>query len=69
MSKDIRQSKIWEELYVHTLAKALEVHGKGSVFLDAGANIGTYSLYMAARGHRVWAVEPMEMHANLVKSI
>ena len=50
-----------------TMAKALDAHGPETVFLDAGANIGTYSLYMAARGHRVWAVEPLEVHAELVK--
>jgi FkbM family methyltransferase len=41
-----------------------------SVFFDVGANIGVFSVYAAASGHRVYAFDPVaENHATLQKNI
>lgn len=41
-----------------------------SVFFDVGANVGVFSVYAAASGHRVHAFEPVtENHATLQKNI
>lgn len=41
-----------------------------SVFFDVGANVGVFSVYAAASGHRVHAFDPVaENHATLQKNI
>ena len=37
-----------------------------SLFVDIGANIGAYSIIMAAAGYNVEAFEPMEYNVELV---
>lgn len=40
-------------------AAASAVQQRSPVFLDIGANLGTYTLAVAAAGHRVIAIEPL----------
>jgi precorrin-6B methylase 2 len=39
----------------------------GSVLWDIGANIGIYSIYAAALGHKVIAIEPVEKYVSSLK--
>ena len=52
------------------IAKLLQVYGhKKAVFLDIGANLGSYSLYMAQLGFHSWALEALEInHEQVGKS-
>lgn len=40
---------------------------KGKVFVDAGANIGYYSLYALAIGMEVVAIEPQHRAVDLIR--
>ena len=43
--------------------EALAAGRRTPVFLDIGANVGSYSLSAAAHGHRVLAFEPLTLNA------
>lgn len=44
--------------------------GRGDTLLDVGANVGTYTLYAALRGHQVLAIEPeAQNYALLYRNI
>eukprot|EP00668_Euglena_longa_P032112 GGOE01041401.1.p2 GENE.GGOE01041401.1~~GGOE01041401.1.p2 ORF type:complete len:259 (+),score=75.22 GGOE01041401.1:404-1180(+) len=59
---------MWEGDTVQFLARELARVGPGpGRLLDIGANIGWFSLYLAALGHKVVAVEAMRLNANLLK--
>ena len=42
---------------------------KSPIFVDIGANIGSISLFIAASGYEVWAVEPLAMNVNLARNL
>ena len=46
---------------------ALEIPKETAVFLDIGANIGWYSLLLAAAGHSVISFEPMQANEKLFR--
>ncbi|XRB07674.1 methyltransferase [Pycnococcus provasolii] len=56
----------WEPSTLEHLKTAL-ANKKGSVYLDIGANIGYFALYVAALGYHVIAVEASQENANLIR--
>lgn len=47
------------------MVKMLDSKKPNSIFLDIGANIGVHTVYMAARGFKVWSAEPIT--TNILK--
>jgi len=56
----------WEPSTLEHLKTAL-AEREGSVYLDIGANIGYFALYVAALGYKVIAVEASQENANLIR--
>ena len=56
MSGAIERQGAWERETVNNVVRAMEAH-PGAVFLDIGANIGMYTLVIAAMRRRVIAVD------------
>ena len=56
ISKSIAARGMWEQEFVDVLYNALK-HEPQTVFIDAGSNIGVYSLMAAKLGHRVYAID------------
>ena len=73
ISRAMRLNGTWEPHVGITLAKILDVYNgdddefgiNNAVLLDIGAHIGIHSLYVAALGHKAYAVEPLK--ANLIR--
>ena len=66
VSNSILSHGHWEPKTVAFLKQALSEQ-EGSVFLDIGANIGYFTLYVAALGYHVIAVEASQENANLIR--
>ena len=63
ISSTVLGGNLWERDTSSLLGKLLSLIGKESaVFLDVGSNLGCHSLYVAALGFRVWAVDPIKMN-------
>ena len=68
ISSTVLGGNLWERETSALLGKLLDPFGtESAVFLDVGANLVCHTLYVAARGFRVWAVDPITM--NHVKVI
>ena len=67
----ISNSSFWEDALAAAMlarldaarTEALAAGRRTPVFLDIGANVGSYSLAAAAHGHRVLAFEPLTLNA------
>jgi len=66
ISKTIIEGHIWEEEMVRIAIEHLSKKATGIV-IDAGANIGQYSLTAALLGHRVFAFEPIPDHVDMIQ--
>jgi len=58
VSRNIMEEGVWEEENVFYALKAMKFHDD-AVFVDAGSNIGVYSVLVAALGREVVAVDAM----------
>jgi len=58
VSDAIVKQGAWEEEIVHNAMKAVSLY-KDAVFVDAGCNIGMYSIMVASMGRNVVAVDAM----------
>lgn len=56
---------VWEENEVRGVMKMMEEY-KDAVFLDIGANIGMYTVMVAAMGRKVIAVDPLMNNLALI---
>ena len=56
VSGSIEREGAWEKEIVNNVIRAMESH-PGAVFLDIGANIGMYTVVIAAMRRRVIAVD------------
>ncbi|XP_059085523.1 uncharacterized protein LOC131882406 isoform X2 [Tigriopus californicus] len=65
ISDSIRNGWSWEPILSRHIGSFLDQGGWNSILVDIGANIGIHSLFAAKLGHRVFAVEPLDV--NLVK--
>lgn len=70
ISRSLLRYGVWEPEKVHILLNAMSQSevppGKTPYFFDIGANIGVYTMQMAAGGHRVLAFEPMQYNTELL---
>lgn len=55
-----RYEGTWEPELIQLISEMPE----GAMFLDIGANVGTYSLYAASLGHKVLAIEPSFVNSS-----
>ena len=74
VSKSILKKGSWESgtssMVLEVLEQAcirLDVPKENAIFLDIGANIGWYSLLLAAAGHSVVSFEPMRANEKLFR--
>ena len=56
MSGTIKREGSWEQDIINNVIRAMEAH-PSAVFLDAGANIGMYTVVIAAMKRKVVAVD------------
>lgn len=63
ISRSLVKTGYWEPF----LQKELIESGPPGLFVDIGANIGTFSLVLAAAGYKVEAFEPMEYNLELFR--
>ena len=56
MSRSIKSEGSWEQDIVNNVIRAMEAH-PSAVFLDVGANIGMYTVVIAAMKRKVIAVD------------
>ena len=69
VSETIMDKGAWEEEIVHNLMKAVSQY-EDAVFVDAGCNLGMYTVMVAAMGREVVAVDAMADNlAYLSKSL
>ena len=70
ISRGIIENGSWEphlqQLLLAAMLNAKVPEGRSPVFFDMGANIGVFSMVLAAGGHRVMAFEPMQYNAELL---
>jgi len=66
ISSTIIQGQVWEEEMVNIAVEHIN-DKKTGIFIDAGANIGQYSLCAALLGHRVFAFEPIPQHVDMIR--
>ena len=66
VSRSILKKGNWEPWTADHIKTAL-AEKEGSVFIDIGANIGYFVLYMATLGYNVIAVEASQENANLIR--
>ena len=70
VSAHMTNSTFWEHKLAEAMlarldearAEALDAGRRTPIFLDIGANVGSYSLSAAAHGHRVLACEPLTLN-------
>lgn len=69
ISATLKGGRFWDAHIVEEMVDYLKNKPPG-VIIDAGGNIGQFSLVAAAHGHKVFAFEPVEHTANIfLKSI
>ena len=56
ISKEIEKSGAWEKNIVNSVIRAMKAH-PSAVFLDVGANIGMFTVVIAAMKRKVIAVD------------
>eukprot|EP01124_Arcella_intermedia_P014971 TRINITY_DN2150_c0_g1_i2.p1 TRINITY_DN2150_c0_g1~~TRINITY_DN2150_c0_g1_i2.p1 ORF type:complete len:359 (-),score=50.95 TRINITY_DN2150_c0_g1_i2:29-1105(-) len=66
VSRQILEGGVWEEHLMFFMVNYL-MHKPTGIVIDAGANIGQYSLVAAILGHRVIAFEPIPQHVEMMK--
>lgn len=62
ISKTISQGDIWERFFADEMMKTIRESGKKGIVIDAGANIGQYTLLAASAGQTVFSFEPIPEH-------
>lgn len=68
ISGSLLQKGSWEPNLQEELLRAMPSDGTSGFFVDIGANIGTFSLVMAASGHQVASFEPMPYNTELFRA-
>lgn len=66
VSNEIREKKVWEESLLNVLLLYLHRNPR-MIFLDLGANIGTYTMYAASMGKTVIAIECFKPNIDLIR--
>jgi len=66
ISKNIAAGDLWESFFVNKMIKESRGVKKG-IIIDAGANIGQYTILGAALGHTVFSFEPIPSHIEMIK--
>lgn len=67
ISKSIIQGDLWERFFVDEMRDTIKKSGKEGIVIDAGANIGQYTLLAAAAEQTVFAFEPIPDHTEMIK--
>jgi len=65
ISRRIILGGVWEEELVRLSVDIM--WNKSGIVIDAGANIGQYSLTAAFLGHKVFAFEPIPQHVDMIR--
>jgi len=65
ISRTLEQGLVWEPFLMQFMDRHIKDEPP-SVVIDAGAQIGQYGLHAAARGHYVYAFEPMPQHIEII---
>jgi len=65
VSNTILEKGLWEPKSIADISDHLP---RGGTLVDIGANIGFFSLYYAARGNKVYAVEPFTENLRLIET-
>lgn len=66
VSRVIQRTHLWERGLVDALLEAAAA--RPGVFVDIGANLGAFTVSIAATGRDVLAIEPMEMNRELLQA-
>eukprot|EP01126_Amoeba_proteus_P052255 TRINITY_DN6294_c0_g1_i2.p1 TRINITY_DN6294_c0_g1~~TRINITY_DN6294_c0_g1_i2.p1 ORF type:complete len:261 (+),score=29.56 TRINITY_DN6294_c0_g1_i2:451-1233(+) len=66
ISKTIHMGQVWEGFLVDEMMKVLTNTDKGIV-IDAGANIGVYTILAASTGKTVFSFEPIPQHTEMIR--
>ncbi|XP_059150995.1 uncharacterized protein LOC131937517 [Physella acuta] len=67
LSESLKKNKLWEEDLVLELDKALK-NDPDLMLVDLGANLGEYTLWAAALGHRALAVEMVLENVRMLQT-
>ena len=67
VSDNILKNGCWEKNIVSQVLQHLGTD-ESKLFLDVGANIGTFSTTVAANGHEVIAIEPFKLNIPLIQN-
>lgn len=69
LSRSLIENHTWEEDAVNDLLRTMSaVSGGGEYFLDIGANIGVFTMSMAAANFKVIAFEPLQYNIELLNA-
>jgi 2-polyprenyl-3-methyl-5-hydroxy-6-metoxy-1,4-benzoquinol methylase len=68
----VNEHATWEGELIENMALNLEIAKKANpnsevVFMDIGANLGTFTLSAASLGFKVYAFEPMPSNINALR--
>lgn len=71
VSRDLLRFGFWEPVKTTRILRLMRdaprrADGAPALFVDVGANIGWYALLVAAQGHRVIAVEPLQRNVQML---
>ncbi|CAF3843921.1 unnamed protein product [Adineta steineri] len=66
VSKEILEKKIWEEKYLIKLLEFLKRYPQMD-FIDAGANLGAYTMFAASFGRHAIAIECFKPNINRIR--
>ncbi|XP_059151005.1 uncharacterized protein LOC131937528 isoform X1 [Physella acuta] len=67
VSGKLKKNELWEEMLVLSMDQALK-NGPELMLVDLGANLGEFTLWAAALGHRVLAVEMVLENVHMLQT-